>query len=120
MSIAKKQKVVFLTEPKALAVGSTDKVLLDNYQVVNFYLYATENSGGLVYQFIATNEAGQEKVLGTAPPAFTACKPLVLKAEADKLAHDGYDRVYLKLTTVGGTTQGCVFAVLSNERYSDE
>lgn len=122
MSTVIKTKV--LVSPDAIfnAAIETNEILLDNFQVAKIVLACGD---GAVANATATIEATNEDestttVLETREVAIGTKNIHEFTIDAATLAHDELDRIKLKVTNAGKADYvGTVFAVLTNERYSE-
>jgi len=124
MSIVKNSEVRVLIAPAADIFNAeieTEKVGLDNFQAAHFVIASGEGTAVKVNaQVIATDEDGEnEKVLAEREITVGGKATEKIVVDADYMAHDNFDRVYLKVDNAGtADIPGTVFVILTNERYS--
>jgi len=125
MSIAKNSEIKVLVAPANIfnAKIETDTVTLDNFQVARFVIASGIGATAKVKaQVIATNEEGEdEKVIAEHEIIVGDKGREEIVVDADNLAHDEFDRVYLKVANASkADLTGTIFIILTNERYSKE
>ena len=123
MSIIKNTEVKVLVKPAKIfnAEITTEKVVLDNFQAAHFVIATGAGSPAVVVaQVIATNETGtEEKIIAEKEINIGEERDNKIVVDADCIAHDDFDRVYLKVANASDVdTIGVIFVVLTNERYS--
>ena len=117
-----KPKVIILYGTKPMANSSSETVMLDNHQVITFFVAeGVSASGSCIRRVIATNEEGEEKIVVSDNKGFSATgQTIEIPVDADLLAKEGFDRVLFRFASVSGTApQCCVWAIPTNERYSE-
>lgn len=123
MSIIKDTNILTLESPAAIfdAAVETDKVLLNNFQVLHFLINSgkgTETKVGA--KLIATNENGdKEETIFEDEITIGENNSTKLTVVAEEVAHDDLDRVYLQVDNAGQPSiYGCILVIQENERYS--
>jgi len=124
MSIVKNTEIEVLIAPANIfnAEIETDTVMLDNFQAAHFIIASGEGTGAkLTAQIVGTNEDGEnEKVIAEREISIGDKAVEKIVVDADSLAHNDFDGVYLKASNAGDADIiGTVFVVLTNERYSN-
>jgi len=124
MSTIKNQEIKVLVAPAEIfnAEIKTDAVTMENYQAAHFVVASGAGAdGNVLAQVIGTDAEGEkEKVLGEREITIGEERNEQLVIGADQLAHDGFDRVYLKVANAGkADLTGSVSVLLTNERYSN-
>ena len=108
MSIIKDTNILTLKSPASIFVDAveTEKVQLNNFQVLHFLIYATNEEGTdkeTIYEDEIT--VGNDN-----------CTKLTI--DADTIANKDFDRVFLQIDAVGVDIIGSVLVIQENERYS--
>ena len=125
MSIVKNSEIKVLVSPGAIfnAKIETEEVLMDNYQAAHFNITSGVGTATKVKaEVIGTDAEGEnEKVIAEKEIFIGDKRREKIIVDADKLAHDNFDRVYLKIANAGkADISGTVFVILTNERYSGD
>ena len=124
MAVIKNSNTEVLVAPAAIfnAEVKTKEVMLDNFQAAHFVVATGAGTGTTVKaQIVMTNATGEEKVQVEKEIIIGQNHTTKIVGVAAKLAHDGFDRVYLKIENAQEADMlGAVMVVLTNDRYSQE
>lgn len=123
MSIIKDTNILTLKSPEAIFNASveTDKVLLNNFQVLHFLINSGKGTETKVNaKLIATNENGdKEETIFEDQITIGNNNSTKLTIVAEEVAHDDLDRVYLQIDNANqADIFGCILVIQENERYS--
>jgi hypothetical protein len=125
MAIVRNSEIKVLIAPADIfkAKIETEEIMMDNFGAAHFIITSGAGAGAKVLaQVVATDAEGkQEKVLAEREIQVGEKKVEKIVVDADYMAHDNFDRVYLKIASAGkADLLGAVHVILTNERYSSD
>jgi len=124
MAIARTLDTRILKHPGNIfnAEIKTDTIKMDNAGAVHFIVASeTGNHITVAAQVIATDAQGDQRVMSDHEIHLGNGQPNQFIIDADRIARDGHDRVFLKIEDAGeADLAGTVIAILTNERYNTD
>jgi hypothetical protein len=123
MSIFNKQNVKILAYPRPLFDGGfvSEEITLDNAQTAEIHIEVGAGAQDVTSIRVIALNGTEEKIIEEQQVELGIDREIVFYIDADRLAHDNFDRIKIVIDSVTDCEiTGCIFAVLNNEKFSNE